>query len=458
LQQWVERRMPKELVLGTDRAGMVVLAPLVSSARDDREGQNGNAINQYLDSLPAGDFLPEEDHLRDCIIQVLERSDGHLGATTFMMVMRDPRVKAARNFLPSFLGLEDWIERRIGGEVRVFSDAKHQGRIMCKFAGPSPEEKENLLERFLEDLPQDRHTAEEQNLRTALYAFLATVPPGHVALLNQAGANREVRQAKHALLPKLISLKAWIERRIGSEIELQETTSGQFQMIVTEAGGDNLRKSSLKPAAGKAKGKGGTPVVEKGKGGPPAGKAQGKGSKSEPGQGKGKAKAKDQGKDMEPMDEWQTQKLLEHEEREKTKDDFFASLPEDSLTPEELDLRDALVDFLSSKQDGLVPSLSDAGGDPGIKRARPACLPRGVSLRAWIDNRIGGEIETVDQEESKEVFFGYRGHIDPAALEAAVQRQLKRAAAREAGAPPRSQERPPKRKKGKGGGAVPSGP
>jgi len=97
------------------------------------------------------------------------------------------------------------------------------------------------------------------------------------------------------------------------------------------------------------------------------------------------------------------------------KEQFFASLPEDSFTPEEEDLRDTLLAFLGMWTSNDPPSLSDAGGDPEIRRARPAVLPKGcqVSLKDWIERRIGGEIElAMDHRSSGQWLFGLRGSLD----------------------------------------------
>merc|ERR1719178_249128 len=97
------------------------------------------------------------------------------------------------------------------------------------------------------------------------------------------------------------------------------------------------------------------------------------------------------------------------------KEQFFASLPEDSFLPEEEDLRDTLLAFLGKWTGSEPPSLSDAGSDAEIRRTRPGVLPKGcqVSLKDWIERRIGGEIElAVDPRGSGQWLFGLRGALE----------------------------------------------
>merc|ERR1719379_3158649 len=96
------------------------------------------------------------------------------------------------------------------------------------------------------------------------------------------------------------------------------------------------------------------------------------------------------------------------------KEQFFASLPDDSFTPEEEDLRDTLLAFLGQWSGPEPPSLSDAGGDQEIRRARPLVLPKGcqVSLKDWIERRIGGEIELAMDNRSGQWLFGLRGSLE----------------------------------------------
>lgn len=89
---------------------------------------------------------------------------------------------------------------------------------------------------------------------------------------------------------------------------------------------------------------------------------------------------------------------LSPEEKEAVLQEYFSSLPSDMLTLDEQKLRDAFYDFLATSQGSWF--LSAAGGSASIKQCR-RFLPRDVQLKAWIENRIGGEI-TLEPDPSKQ--------------------------------------------------------
>jgi len=103
--------------------------------------------------------------------------------------------------------------------------------------------------------------------------------------------------------------------------------------------------------------------------------------------------------------------------------EFFASLPEDSLTPEEDELRSAICDFLDSWPHAYPPSVSDACKNdlnvpPSSNRviaARRLALPAKVKLGQWMEERIGGEIE-VDKSSVNNHYFHHRGMLNLDAL------------------------------------------
>ncbi|CAE8601719.1 unnamed protein product [Polarella glacialis] len=84
-------------------------------------------------------------------------------------------------------------------------------------------------------------------------------------------------------------------------------------------------------------------------------------------------------------------------------DTFFAGLPADSLTQEEVDLSDALHGFLAGCNLRNLPRLSNAGTDPAVGSARALLLEQGsfkVPLKEWIARRIGGEISLEHEEKN----------------------------------------------------------
>ena len=47
-------------------------------------------------------------------------------------------------------------------------------------------------------------------------------------MLTEAGFDIDVRNAKRAVLPEYVGLAAWIEARMGEDIELKQIESGQY--------------------------------------------------------------------------------------------------------------------------------------------------------------------------------------------------------------------------------------
>jgi len=97
--------------------------------------------------------------------------------------------------------------------------------------------------------------------------------------------------------------------------------------------------------------------------------------------------------------------------REAPKEQFFSSLPMDGFTPDEEQLRGALLDVLNTWTAEEPPTLAHAGLAAGVRKFRVKVLPKGspVTLRDWIDRRIGGEIEVFDGP-SGQLHVGLRGH------------------------------------------------
>jgi len=77
-------------------------------------------------------------------------------------------------------------------------------------------------------------------------------------------------------------------------------------------------------------------------------------------------------------------------------------------------LRIALVKFLRGWHLDWPATTEDASSIPEVMNAKRSLLPKGVSLRAWIDQRLGGEIETAQPPEALQasiVFLALRGSM-----------------------------------------------
>jgi len=508
LQEWVERRMRGELTLGTNSVGKVVLKttgpPVATGGAGPAVGPSKEA---FFQKLPAESFLPAEEQLRQMIINMLEH--GQLPATK---IMQDRQVAAAANsFLPRTVQLADWVERRIGAEVTVTSDqpgAFFFGLVGAgAAAGPPPASgaargpplaavapaREDRREDFFAGLPQDDFSPEEAQLRSAIFDFLASWKSQELASISHMGMDEGVQRARSALLPQWVTLRQWIERRIGGEVELRKDSKGEYVVHLTQAalaivsqrfretskretpGTQQAARSSVRETqpedvetlsqkffeglpqdeltAGELalrqelirfleewstrKPNGPAPIlsdalIEKAiqslktdllpKGVPLkdwidrriGGEIDTRPNKS--GQieflfrnsknGGAKRNAAD-------MDSGEHQTDSSKESHMVKRDAFFANLPADGFTPEEELLREALLDYIANWKGEDSPTFSYAGGDPKVKEARMALLPKGcgVTLGDWIDQRIGGEVETVCASPGSEIYFDLRGQV-----------------------------------------------
>jgi len=87
---------------------------------------------------------------------------------------------------------------------------------------------------------------------------------------------------------------------------------------------------------------------------------------------------------------------------------FMETLPPDTLTACELELREALFDFLDRYEEqhpGIAPPVSQAGsktaGDPLVRRLCSRLLPKNVGLRHWINYRIAEELQAPFDDERR---------------------------------------------------------
>jgi len=436
LQSWVERRMPNELILRCDAQGHVILAPMKSVPRakavtvaEPEEPADYVSDDPFFRTLPADSFLEEEERLRHRILFLVgsapetARSKGHVD---FNVLLKDAEVaRYKKTFLPPHVPLESWIDTRIGQELKVFPDKYKPGRLTCRLALPTIEEREQILEDYFDSLTED-FAPEERTLRSALLRYIGSTykPILSYALSVDAG----LKSAKAAMeFPKGVNIKSWIERRMGQELILEKQEDGQFFMSLTEAAAAEAAElQTMGGKSGKSKGK----SVDNGWGGKgkvwdePAVKGKSKGKVLDEPTVKGKSKGKVLD---EPATKGKVGEVIGKEEAEAARMEWLSALPEDRLTPEEEGLYDALLGFLSRWTGSIPPTLSNAGANSDVHAARKALFGEArVSLLFWIDNRVGGEIDVHQKESTGEVFFGKRGTLDSMGLQDALSRVSKR--------------------------------
>jgi len=380
IQAWVERRMPRELHLAVNENGLVTIG-----VRPESEG-NGTSesvdalpegSDEWLQTLPTDRFTEEEIRLREAILGTLEKSHGSRPAT-MTRIAGDQQVMRAKTFLPHSVKLEHWIDSRIGSEVDLYIN--DDGQTVCKLYD-SKKSKTDTKETFFAGLPNDSFTNEESRMRTAFYDFLAKWKHDSLATLRDAGEDSAVRAARRALLPQFgISLKEYIEQRMGEEFRFsRQRDNDHWTIHLTDAGREALSHHTRRGS------------VSWKRGGPEAAGVP--------------DSSASQGPEPAPP--------VEKENASK----FLRELPEDRLTDTEVSLRQELIEFLNAWREDVQPTLADATTNPKVGEVRRRCLPKQLTVRSWIDRRIGGEIETLQAPDgSGRVYFGFPGQLDHAAM------------------------------------------
>mmetsp|Transcript_3558 Transcript_3558/g.8907 ORF Transcript_3558/g.8907 Transcript_3558/m.8907 type:complete len:452 (+) Transcript_3558:72-1427(+) len=322
------------------------------------------AVEGFFEALPQGELLPWELALREAL----------LGALTGI-------AESGRKPFP----VVEWIDRRVGGEIESRTsdevveillrgeepeEPRAPARQKATAAVAGAEGKRQSAD-FFSKLPTDRFLPWEENLRMALFRFLADWPSQTLATIHDVAKGQEIRDITRRALPQGVTVKDWVERRIGQEVEV-ETNNGDVINISAEARAivTNLHSQSTK----RAWPPGGAPVAMPTHPRVPSGPAA-----------RGPAHA---GQDKEA---------------------FFAGLPGDELTQAELNLRQTLIDYVG-KRGRAQTLLVDMATDKEVQRLKTGLLPTKVTLREWIERRIGGELECCKLEGGKiEVFLKSNG-------------------------------------------------
>jgi len=323
---------------------------------------------------------------------------------------------------PFTFPLIEWIDRRLGGEVATGKDENGQGEIRLQTSSTPTV----TPEAFFAGLPTDSFMPEEEALRDSIFDFLAAWKSQELADFESLNADRTVSERCTALLPSGVRLDAWIEQRIGGEVELRKdpTRPGKdvihlhpaARPIVTSKYKEMQQKEKELKEVQQKKGLASASAMPS----PTSNKGGGKGAASAPAAAgparepriaasgpatsptssvlaasspaKGAAKGGGKSGGKKPAID---------------KEEWFSALPTDQLTAEEAALREALLGWLADwprRRPGNKPPsapiyFQDAGQDADVQRKRAALLPSSVPLREWIDRRVGGEIELRKDEQ-----------------------------------------------------------
>jgi len=429
LADWIDRRIGAEVETFVGPSGLVEIQPRGAAPARPPPPPAAVSKEAFFDSLPADGFPAPEEALREAVLEFLATWQSADLANIKQMNQYPEVQRRISEFLPRNIQLKDWIEHRIGGELEFrpnprggpdvvhLTDSAKQA-VMFKYhqisqhkggkGGPPPgppmdkgkgggkkggypmpppmppadatssgnkREADRGVDKetFLASLPEDELLPAELALRDAMLGFLERWPEERPASapetpnLGHLGSDAEVKRCRGELFRNSkVKLADWIEHRVGGEVELRPAPNGPEVC---------LRGSAPPPAAQARGGKGG-------------------------GGGGGQRN------------------------NEEAKEQFFADLPGEDFLEAEEELRNALLAFIDTHGGEGPPAIADAGGEEMVAIARKALLPKGcpVTMKEWIDRRIGGEIETRAVAGGR-VIFGLRGTLPETAAPAGKRRR-----------------------------------
>ncbi|CAL1139972.1 unnamed protein product [Cladocopium goreaui] len=389
----------------------------------------------FLSRLPADQFLQEEDGPCDPMIWRIggskrsdrQRRSPRAGASsnardacekapeTLAQVKRLPSVLKCTKvqvLLPAAIKLEDWIERRIGAEVAVETDAA--GQRVCRLMGSEPlprqesrNREKDRSEEFFRMLPKDSFLPEEEKLRMAIFDFLAGWSAQELATLQRCAQNPAVAEAKRGMFAShAVNFKDWIERRIGGELILRPDPAGrgELEIHLTPAARPVVAERVALLQARKPPGiwpAPARPPPHSLHSAPPIPApmphmvASGGSERNE------RSNRQERRRDKE-------RKEPQHRD-EASKQSFFDKLPAEELLEKELELRQILLDsldiYFQKHPAGEGPALSMIAGQTKAYQEIKSSFLKGVSLREWVDRRIGGEVATKMGSNGQVIIF-----------------------------------------------------
>lgn len=378
-------------------------------ARERQKLEREQVAADFWAQLPIGGFTPQEEALRDALIGALSET-GNVRLSLAAQVDEVRKAKTKITF-PHGVGLTQWIAQRLADDFALVPDPHTGEKIIC-VAGTEHEIAGlgNVREDFYSSLPADSFTPEEETLREALLGVLHRLggATGKVKLsqLTRGEDSNQLQRARSKVLPKGAPFHEWVERRMGSEIEMTElegSASGHCAQLLPSSRAEAAEAARRMPAAeDKGKGGGKGAAATGGKGGKERVAPWIQGSNATPlwpqapnlpppGLKGGSARAAfaPASADDEARKE---QVRAEKEERIAA---FFQSLPADALTNEEQALRESLIitlEKLGGGGAGKTVRFSLMCQDTLVKDAKVATLPSDVTVATWIEARIGGEI------------------------------------------------------------------
>jgi len=217
------RPPPKALRNGD---GVVVPTSVAKSAKveieDEPWGEKAAAVQEYIATLPS-ELTEAETEMREVLLHALV-SGGHSAAVRLSLVAQSPDVRRAKGDLglPKSVGLSQWIQHRMPGDISMANSAAGENVVWVQETDEVGST--DPADDFFDSLPSDRLNSTELALRRVLVQTLKA--QGGRMRLSDLSRDREVVPAKGSLLPKGMPLQVWIERRVGEEIRIHQEERG----------------------------------------------------------------------------------------------------------------------------------------------------------------------------------------------------------------------------------------
>jgi len=116
-------------------------------------------------------------------------------------------------------------------------------------------------------------------------------------------------------------------------------------------------------------------------------------------------------------------RVLESDEADAEAERFFSSLPEDSFTTEETELKEAIDGALEKWTSKDPPNLSGLGADANVRKARVALLGnnkaktpearnnKGITIKMWLEKRLADVYDILEFGSGLTV-IGWKGTVD----------------------------------------------
>lgn len=201
---------------------------------------------KFFSELPDDSFTPEEEHLRDVVLDFIDDFPSGKFATSSDVGEHEEIKKCAAALFPEGKSkgwLLEWIDRRIGGEVETLRVPGMQIYVGREGLGKAVAD---AKESFFASLSVDTLTPAEDELLNALLKFIDGSKSD--VRLGWALKDRDVLRYRKELLPvtSAISMKDWIRARVSKHIDLVDDPTNpeiSFLRLPTQDASRNREQS-----------------------------------------------------------------------------------------------------------------------------------------------------------------------------------------------------------------------